>query len=57
VAGQVARMPAPLKLIFGISFRLPEAILHISNHKILEDDNVFLHAQDLALRRVSSPSL
>lgn len=49
-------MPLPLNLIFGISFRLPEAFLHISNHKILEDDNVFLHAQDLALRRVRSLS-
>ena len=38
-------MKPPLKWIFGTLFRLPAWMLHLNNHKILEDDNIFLHQQ------------
>ena len=51
VVFQVAAMPLPLRWIFNVAFRLPVFYNHMSNHRILEDDNIFLHRQDLALRR------
>jgi len=45
VVFEVSAMKPPLKYIFGIVFRQPNFLLHLSNHKILEDDNVFLHHQ------------
>lgn len=35
--------------MFQVAFRLPRAALHLNNHRILEDDNVFLHHQGRSL--------
>jgi len=45
VVFEVAAMKPPMKWIFSLAFRQPAFLLHLSNHKILEDDNIFLHAQ------------
>lgn len=50
VVFEVGAMVGPQRLAFGILFQLPRWMLHQNNHKILEDDNIFLHHQDLALR-------
>uniref|UniRef100_A0A7S4C4M9 Pheophorbide a oxygenase domain-containing protein n=1 Tax=Chrysotila carterae TaxID=13221 RepID=A0A7S4C4M9_CHRCT len=48
---KVSAMRPPLKWIIGLSFtRLPKWLLHLSNHAVLEDDNIFLHAQGHAYR-------
>lgn len=50
VAFEVGAMEGLQKLGFSTLFGLPSWILHQNNHRILEDDNIFLHHQDLALR-------
>ena len=37
----------PLQQIFQVAFSpdLPPVFTHLSNHKVLEDDNIFLHHQ------------
>lgn len=47
---ETSKMPLPLSLIFKIAFSLPSFLLHLNNHKILEDDNVFLHFQGKLLQ-------
>eukprot|EP00960_Hanusia_phi_P042685 755656-Hanusia_phi.AAC.3 len=47
---ETAKMPLPLQLIFKFSFSLPSFLLHLNNHKILEDDNIFLHFQGRVLK-------
>lgn len=50
VCFEVARMDPPMRLLFGAVFRLPTWISHLNTHRILEDDNVFLHYQYHELR-------
>jgi len=42
---EVGKMKAPLRWVFATLFRGPAWMLHLNNHKILEDDNIFLHHQ------------
>jgi len=50
VVFQVSAMPPPMSWLFAVVFRMPAWVSHLSNHKILEDDNIFLHHQDKTLR-------
>jgi len=51
VVFEVSRMPVPLKWILGFAFtRQPTWLTHLTTHKILEDDNYFLHTQGHAYR-------
>ena len=47
VVFEVARIPMPLQHIFQVAFspHFPPVFTHLSNHKVLEDDNIFLHHQ------------
>lgn len=47
VVFEVAKIPMPLQQIFQVAFskELPPFFTHLSNHKVLEDDNIFLHHQ------------
>lgn len=51
VAFEVGAMKPPLKWVITYAFRYqPRWLTHLSNHVILEDDNVFLHAQGRSYR-------
>lgn len=47
VVFEVSKVPMPLQQIFQVAFSpsLPPVFTHLSNHKVLEDDNIFLHHQ------------
>ena len=48
----------PLRWVLGFAFtKQPTWLSHLSTHRILEDDNVFLHAQGLAYRAGSATQL
>ena len=55
VVFQVSAMSAPMSWIFNVAFRLPQWYTHLSNHRILEDDNIFLHKQERTLRNSPMP--
>jgi phenylpropionate dioxygenase-like ring-hydroxylating dioxygenase large terminal subunit len=54
VVFEVSAMKPPLKWIFSLAFRQPGFLLHLNNHKILEDDNIFLHYQGHNYRALES---
>lgn len=47
VVFEVSKIPPPLCFVFELAFSpaLPAFVTHLSNHKVLEDDNIFLHFQ------------
>lgn len=46
VVFEVSKLPIPLKWILGFAFtKQPIWLSHLTTHKILEDDNPFLHTQ------------
>jgi len=52
VVFEVAKLPIPLKWILTYAFtKQPLWWTHLGTHKILEDDNIFLHHAGTALRR------
>ena len=58
VVFEVAKLPIPLKWILGFVFtRQPIWLTHLGTHKILEDDNPFLHTQMHAYRAGSRAQL
>merc|ERR1712091_363136 len=51
VVYEVAKLEGPQKFVFErILPNAPPWAIHLSNHKVLEDDNVFLHHAGAALR-------
>ena len=52
VVFEVAKLRGPQRFIFEqVLPRAPDWAVHLSNHKVLEDDNIFLHHAGTALRR------
>ena len=51
VVFEVSKVPAPMQQIFQVAFSpsFPAFITHLSNHRVLEDDNIFLHHQGLTM--------
>eukprot|EP00440_Ansanella_granifera_P076671 gb/GFBE01083196.1/.p1 GENE.gb/GFBE01083196.1/~~gb/GFBE01083196.1/.p1 ORF type:complete len:228 (+),score=44.17 gb/GFBE01083196.1/:1-684(+) len=51
VVFEVPKIPMPLRLVFQYAFspELPAFFTHLTNHRVLEDDNVFLHYQGQTL--------
>jgi len=49
VVFEVAKVPPPLNVVFNVVFRMPPWFTHVSNHNVLEDDNIFLHKQGISL--------
>ncbi|CAE7309573.1 PAO [Symbiodinium natans] len=47
VVFEVSKIAPPLRFVFEYAFSpaLPAFFTHLSNHKVLEDDNIFLHFQ------------
>jgi len=51
VVFEVSKIPLPLQLVFQFAFspEIPAFFTHLSNHRVLEDDNIFLHYQGRTL--------